>query len=108
MYYEHRARWLVPDHRRQHASSTRRALAQQEIELARLTEEEKQSQLQRLRDFHARARPKAPKYAGKLKQAGVIEDGNVFAVLVDAVKDCSSARSAGALYEVGGQYRRSM
>jgi coproporphyrinogen III oxidase len=38
----------------------------------------------------------------------VIEDGNVFAVLVDAVKCCSLGQISTALYEVGGQYRRSM
>jgi methylmalonyl-CoA mutase len=43
----------------------------------------------------------------KLKQT-VIEDGNVFAVLVDAVKYCSLGQISTALYEVGGQYRRSM
>jgi isobutyryl-CoA mutase len=43
----------------------------------------------------------------KLKQT-VIEDGNVFAVLVDAVKCCSLVQISNALYEVGGQYRRSM
>jgi len=43
----------------------------------------------------------------KLKQA-VIEDGNVLAVLVDAVKNCALGQISSALYEVGGQYRRSM
>ena len=43
----------------------------------------------------------------KLKQT-VIEDGNVFAVLVEAVKHCSLGQISSALYEVGGQYRRSM
>jgi methylmalonyl-CoA mutase len=38
----------------------------------------------------------------------VIEDGNVFAVLVDAVRVCSLGQITSALYEVGGQYRRSM
>ncbi|CAG0997728.1 Fused isobutyryl-CoA mutase [Rhodocyclaceae bacterium] len=78
-----------------------------EIELARSTEEEKQSQLKRLRDFHARNQDQAPIWLGKLKQA-VIENGNVFAVMVDAVRYCSLGQISGALYEVGGQYRRSM
>ena len=43
----------------------------------------------------------------KLKQT-VIEDGNVFAVLMDAVRYCSLGQISNALYEVGGQYRRSM
>ena len=84
-----------------------KGMAQQEIELARSTDEEKQSQIQRLRDFHARNADKAPAMLEKLKQT-VIEDGNVFAVLVDAVKYCSLGQISSALYEVGGQYRRSM
>jgi methylmalonyl-CoA mutase len=80
---------------------------QREIELARSTEEEKQSQLKRLRDFQARNADQAPIWLAKLKQT-VIENGNVFAVLVDAVRHCSLGQIASALYEVGGQYRRSM
>jgi methylmalonyl-CoA mutase len=38
----------------------------------------------------------------------VIENRNVFEVLIDAVRHCSLGEIAGALYEVGGQYRRSM
>jgi methylmalonyl-CoA mutase len=79
----------------------------QEIELARSTEEEKQSQLKRLRDFQSRNAEQAPLWLAKLKQT-VIEHGNVFAVLVDAVRYCSLGQIATALYEVGGQYRRSM
>ncbi len=84
-----------------------KGMAQQEIELARSTEEEKQGQIKRLRDFQARNADKAPAMLEKLKQT-VIEDGNVFAVLVDAVKVCSLGQISSALYEVGGQYRRSM
>ena len=81
--------------------------AQQEIELARSTEEEKQGQLKRLADFHARNKDEAPKWLAKLQQT-VIENGNVFAVLVDAVRYCSLGQITDALYKVGGQYRRSM
>ncbi len=84
-----------------------KGMAQQEIELARSSEEEKQSQIKRLRDFQARNAATAPAMLEKLKQT-VIEDGNVFAVLVDAVKCCSLGQISSALYEVGGQYRRSM
>ncbi|WP_150429642.1 fused isobutyryl-CoA mutase/GTPase IcmF [Dechloromonas sp. CZR5] len=84
-----------------------KGMAQQEIELARSTDDEKQSQINRLRAFHARNAATAPAMLEKLKQT-VIEDGNVFAVLVDAVKVCSLGQISSALYEVGGQYRRSM
>jgi methylmalonyl-CoA mutase len=78
-----------------------------EIELARSTEEEKQSQLRRLRDFQTRNRNEAPIWLSRLKQT-VIDNGNVFAVLVDAVRFCSLGQIANVLYEVGGRYRRNM
>ncbi|MEF8710389.1 MAG: methylmalonyl-CoA mutase family protein [Candidatus Accumulibacter propinquus] len=81
--------------------------AQIEIELARSTEEEKQSQLTRLRDFQGRNAAASGPMIEHLKHT-VIENGNVFAVLMDAVRVCSLGQITTALYEVGGQYRRSM
>jgi methylmalonyl-CoA mutase len=43
----------------------------------------------------------------RLQQA-VIADENVFAVLMQAVRCCSLGQITNALFEVGGQYRRSM
>ncbi|WP_342130119.1 fused isobutyryl-CoA mutase/GTPase IcmF [Hydrogenophaga sp. OTU3427] len=77
------------------------------LELARSTEEEKQSQLQRLADFHARHAAQAPAMLKRLQQA-VIENQNVFNVLMDAVRVCSLGQITNALFEVGGQYRRNM
>ncbi|MHB1427536.1 MAG: fused isobutyryl-CoA mutase/GTPase IcmF [Rhodocyclaceae bacterium] len=77
------------------------------VELARSTEEEKQSQIRRLRDFQQRNATASGPMLQKLRQT-VIDNGNVFAVLVDAVRVCSLGQISGALYEVGGQYRRSM
>jgi len=77
------------------------------VELARSTEEEKRSQIRRLRDFQARHAAECAPMLERLKQA-VIDNGNVFAVLMDAVRVCSLGQISGALYEVGGQYRRSM
>ena len=54
------ARRLLPDHRRQHLPQSARATRQVEIELARSTEEEKQSQIKRLRDFQAAQRRPSP------------------------------------------------
>jgi len=75
------------------------------LELARSTEEEKQSQLARLAAFHARHAPAASAMLQRLRQA-VIGNGNVFAVLMDAVRVCSLGQITEALFEVGGQYRR--
>lgn len=77
------------------------------LELARSTEEEKQSQLRRLRDFHERHKDAAPAMLQRLQQA-VIENRNVFEVLMDAVRVCSLGQITSALFEVGGQYRRNM
>ncbi len=77
------------------------------LELARSTEEEKQSQLQRLADFHARHAKESPAMLARLKQA-VIDNQNVFEVLMDAVRVCSLGQITNALFEVGGQYRRNM
>jgi len=77
------------------------------IELARSTEDEKQSQLARLADFHARHAGEAPAMLDRLK-AAVIANHNVFDVLMDAVRCCSLGQITSALFEVGGQYRRSM
>ncbi|HEU5338602.1 MAG TPA: methylmalonyl-CoA mutase family protein, partial [Sulfuricaulis sp.] len=77
------------------------------IELARSTEEEKQSQLTRLRDFQSRNASHAPRVIERLKHAA-IHHGNVFAVLMEAVRHCSLGQITDALFEVGGKYRRNM
>ncbi len=77
------------------------------LELARSTEEEKQSQLKRLADFHAAHKEDAPAALAKLK-AVAMSGGNVFAELMETVKVASLGQITDALFEVGGQYRRSM
>jgi methylmalonyl-CoA mutase len=79
----------------------------QKLELARSTDEEKQSQLNRLHAFHAAHATQAPQMLERLQQA-VIANENVFEVLMDAVRVCSLGQLTNALFEVGGQYRRSM
>jgi methylmalonyl-CoA mutase len=77
------------------------------LELARSTEEEKQSQLKRLHDFHSCHAKESPAMLLRLQQA-VIANDNVFDVLMDAVRVCSLGQITNALFEVGGQYRRNM
>ena len=77
------------------------------LELIRSTEDEKQSQLRRLRDFQKRNAAQSGPMLDRLKQA-VMRDENVFEVLMDAVRVCSLGQITHALFEVGGQYRRSM
>lgn len=78
-----------------------------EIELARSTEDEKQSQLTRLADFHSQNAGTSDIYLKKLRDA-VINNSNIFAVLVQAVRHCSLGQITSTLFEVGGQYRRNM
>jgi len=77
------------------------------IELARSTDDEKQSQLTRLEAFHGRHAAAAPAALAALQQAAIDND-NVFARLMDAVRVCSLGQITTALFEVGGQYRRNM
>jgi methylmalonyl-CoA mutase len=77
------------------------------VELARATETEKQSQLDRLHDFHARHRADAPAALAALQKAAT-EGGNVFEALMQAVRSCSLGQISEAFFEVGGQYRRNV
>lgn len=79
----------------------------QDIELARATEEEKRSQIERLQDFHAAHQDQSGAALNALMQS-VTQGGNGFAALMDAVRDCSLGQVTEAFFEVGGQYRRSM
>jgi methylmalonyl-CoA mutase len=79
----------------------------EKLELARSTDEEKRSQLARLEEFHARHHAASGAMLARLRHT-VMEDGNVFEVLMDAVRVCSLGQITQTLFEVGGQYRRSM
>ncbi|UGQ46193.1 fused isobutyryl-CoA mutase/GTPase IcmF [Massilia endophytica] len=81
--------------------------APQTIELARSTDDEKQSQLKRLEAFHQRHADVAPAALAALQKAA-IDNENVFAKLMDAARVCSLGQITTALFEVGGQYRRNM
>jgi len=77
------------------------------IELARSTEEEKASQLERLANFQQRHSKEAPQALERLRQV-VLDNGNIFGELMAAVRCCSLGQITRALYEVGGKYRRNM
>jgi methylmalonyl-CoA mutase len=77
------------------------------IELARSTEDEKRSQLSRLQAFHERQAAASAEMLQHL-QAAVLDNRNVFDLLMQAVRVCSLGQITRALFEVGGQYRRSM
>ena len=77
------------------------------LELIRASDEDKQEQLDRLADFQNRHRNGSGPALERLKQTA-LNGGNIFAELMETVKTCSLGQITGALYEVGGQYRRNM
>ena len=79
----------------------------QKIELARSTDDEKQSQLTRLEAFHQLHAGSSAQALAALQQAA-IDNENVFEKLMEAVRVCSLGQITTALFEVGGQYRRNM
>lgn len=76
-------------------------------EVIRSTKEEKEQQIQNLHAFWKRNEEKSEMELKKLKEVAV-NNGNLFAELMEAVKYCSLGQITHALYEVGGQYRRNM
>jgi methylmalonyl-CoA mutase len=77
------------------------------VELARGTDQEKQSQLDRVRSFTEDNREAAHAALAALKETAR-SGGNVFAVLMDAARVCSLQQITEAFFEVGGQYRRNV
>ncbi|MEX1298191.1 MAG: methylmalonyl-CoA mutase family protein, partial [Desulfotignum sp.] len=77
------------------------------LELSRSTEKQKNAQLERLDAFKATHRDDQ-KAALKRLQEKALTGGNMFAELMETVKVCSLGTITGALYEVGGKYRRNM
>jgi len=77
------------------------------IELARATEEEKSSQLERLHQFQARNADVAPEMLRRLYQVAQ-SGGNIFEELMETVKYCSLGQISDTLFQAGGQYRRNM
>ncbi|MGI4741141.1 MAG: methylmalonyl-CoA mutase family protein [Janthinobacterium lividum] len=76
-------------------------------EVIRATEEEKQYQITMLEALHARNAAATPAALKRLQQIAV-QNGNLFAELMETVKTCSLGQITNALFEVGGQYRRNM
>jgi isobutyryl-CoA mutase len=77
------------------------------IELARATEEEKRSQVDRTRAYQHKHAPEAEEALRRLRDAVAAED-NVFGVLMDAARVCTLGQVTEAFFEVGGQYRRNV
>ncbi len=79
----------------------------QELELIRSTTEEKMTQLDNLRAFQGERAGQAAEALSQLKLAA-LSGQNIFAELMKTARLASLGQITRALYEVGGQYRRSM
>jgi methylmalonyl-CoA mutase len=77
------------------------------VELMRSTDDEKDEQIAATRAFQALG---ADRREVQLEALGRVarDRGNVFEALMEAVKVASLGQISGALYEVGGEYRRNM
>jgi methylmalonyl-CoA mutase len=76
-------------------------------EVIRSTTDEKEFQITALNAFKKRHAEKSTEALKRLQQVA-ISNGNLFAELMETVKCCSLGQITHALFEVGGQYRRSM
>ncbi len=83
------------------------AAEHQGAELIRSTEAEKQAQVANVRAFQARNAARSAAALARLQRVAA-GGGNVFGELMEAVKVCSLGQISGALYGVGGQYRRNV
>lgn len=76
-------------------------------EVIRSTTEEKEFQIQTVQNLWKRSGDKGQEMLHTL-QLAAIHNENVFEALMETVKYCSLGQITKALFEVGGQYRRSM
>lgn len=76
-------------------------------EVIRSTTAEKEQQIDNLHHFWNRNKNKSTEMLDRLKKVAM-QNGNLFAELIETVKYCSLGQITHALYEVGGQYRRNM
>jgi len=76
-------------------------------EVIRATTEEKELQISNLQILHT-THAESSQSALELLQTAAINHENVFEQLIEAVKTCSLGQITDSLFDVGGQYRRSM
>ncbi|RLC54537.1 MAG: methylmalonyl-CoA mutase, partial [Candidatus Cloacimonadota bacterium] len=76
-------------------------------EVIRATPEEKEYQINMLKELHETQKENVEVALQKLKKCAS-SNGNVFESMMEATKVCSIGQITNALFEVGGQYRRNM
>lgn len=77
------------------------------VELMRSTDTEKDDQIAATRSFQELGAAGREEALARLRDVAR-ERGNVFEALMEAVKFASLGQVSGALYTVGGEYRRNM
>jgi methylmalonyl-CoA mutase len=77
------------------------------IELRRASPESKRGQIEALRAFQSRHQATTAAALQRLQDVA-LANGNVFAELMQTVQHASLGQISGALYQVGGRYRRNM
>jgi methylmalonyl-CoA mutase len=78
-----------------------------ETELIRSTDKEKDSQVKQVKCVQARYRGESDTALMRLRKVA-LENGNIFDEMMETVKVCTLGEISSALYEIGGQYRRSL
>ena len=86
----------------------RRRRAPRTVELARGTDDEKQSQIDAAPPTSRAAHAAEAPAALERLQTAALEGDNLFAVADGAVRVCSLGQITDALFEVGGRYRRNV
>jgi methylmalonyl-CoA mutase len=76
-------------------------------EVIRAMKEEKEYQISMLAQLQERNKDQAAEKLQQLQQAALTNQ-NMFAAIMEACKYASLGQITGAMYEVGGQYRRNM
>ncbi len=76
-------------------------------EVIRSTKEEREYQINVVHTQHERFSAEAQQALNAVQQAA-LKNQNVFAQIMEAAKYCTLGQISGALYQVGGQYRRNM
>ncbi|MDK1019567.1 MAG: methylmalonyl-CoA mutase family protein [Actinomycetota bacterium] len=79
----------------------------QPTEVIRSTEDDKSRLINDLEALHSRSAKEAEAALNELQRVA-LADENIFASLIDAARYCSLGQMSGALYQVGGRYRRNM
>ncbi len=80
---------------------------EEEIDITRASKEEKEEQINRLKNFHEKNKKYSEASLKKLREVALANE-NIFEELLNTVRYCSLGQITNELYKVGGKYRRNM